>query len=123
MLSSKRKEGAIALYMILFTPIVLMLFSVMLDGILTKNIRSTVQRHLDVSSLAIVTAARDDLCVINQSHIDIGSALFQQNMNNMGRGITYSISPIRNLALEQVGVVNLIVSAKANNLIADMFIP
>lgn len=120
---NKRKKGAVALYMVIFTPIILLLFSVMLDGILTKNIKNATQRHLDVSSLAAVVASRDSLCVISDAHVNAGITLFNQNMNSSGLSVEYRIVALRTPSRDASGIVTYMVTAKATNLIGDMFIP
>lgn len=123
MSSNNKKRGAVGLYVVLMTPIILMLFSVMLDGLLTRNIKNATQRYLDVSSLAAATAAREDICAINNSHINVGVNLFNRNMASSGMSVDYAITPLRNSTQDSLGIVSYLVTGKATNLIGSLFIP
>lgn len=123
MSSNKSKKGAMALTMVFLIPIILMLFSVMLDGVLAKSIKNATQRYLDTSTLAVVNKARDNSCKIDNDSVKVGVDLFTQNIANSGMSIEYTLLPMRNTPRDDNGIIIFVITGKITNLVGDMFIP
>lgn len=123
MLSNKNKRGAMALFMVFLIPVILMVFSVMLDGILAKNIKNATQRYLDSSTLLVANLARENACWIADADIDEGIALMNKNVANSGLAIEYSLMPMRSATKDEQGIVTFIITGKITRLNGRMFIP
>lgn len=112
-----------ALTIVLMIPVILMLFSVMLDGILTRNIKDATQRYLDAGTLAIANIARTNSCIITDAASDAGIMLFNQNMSSANMAVEYSIVPNRSSDKDKAGIAPYVVTARVTNLIGEMFVP
>lgn len=122
-MKSNKKRGAIALIFVLLLPVILMLFSVMLDGILTQNIKNATSRYLDVSTLAVANEAKKNGCVITADAVLVGLNLFNKNMSSSGMDVDYTIVPIRTVARDKIGMMSFAVYGNVTSLNGNMFVP